>query len=172
MLARFLEVKSAISKALIDIKEPILANVQFETLSAIETGLMPVRIGLEKLCSRKQLFTFIIGELNQQSSEFAKNMKCSLVQGISERCNVSLVGLMQYAAAVTVDLSHLLNKNSLIQLTEIIMTRLASGSILSSSPEEEDTNFLERNLNIVWKIRRTDPRRKRSSAVQLSLSSS
>ncbi|GBN83156.1 hypothetical protein AVEN_195244-1 [Araneus ventricosus] len=80
MLERFLEIKSAISKALVDItEEQILANVEFETLTATETGLKPVKIGLEKLCSRKRLFTFTIGELNQQNSEFAKNMKCSLV---------------------------------------------------------------------------------------------
>ncbi|GBN70946.1 hypothetical protein AVEN_155798-1 [Araneus ventricosus] len=123
VLERFLEIKSAISKALIDIKEEqILTNVEFETLSAIETGLNPVKIGLEKLCSRKRLFTFIIGELNQQNSEFAKNMICSLVQRISETPNVSLVGLMQYvnfarkydAASITVDLSHLPNENSFI----------------------------------------------------------
>ncbi|GBL97725.1 hypothetical protein AVEN_77149-1 [Araneus ventricosus] len=79
-LERFLEIKSAISKALIDIKEEqILANVEFETLTAIETGLKPVKIDLEKLCRRKRLFAFIIGELNQQNSEFDKNMKCSLV---------------------------------------------------------------------------------------------
>ncbi|GBO27437.1 hypothetical protein AVEN_45703-1 [Araneus ventricosus] len=100
MLERFLEIKSAISKALIDIKEQqILTNVEFETLTAIETGLKPVKIGLEieKLCSRKRLFTFIIGELNQQNSEFAKNMKCSLVQRTGERRNTALAPLGEAA---------------------------------------------------------------------------
>ncbi|GBM49153.1 hypothetical protein AVEN_148078-1 [Araneus ventricosus] len=92
MLEIFLEIKPAISKPLIDIKEqPILANVEFETLTAIVAGLKPVRIGLEKLCSRNEslltaegVFAFIIGELDKQNSEFAKNMKCSPVQRISD----------------------------------------------------------------------------------------
>ncbi|GBN40676.1 hypothetical protein AVEN_196226-1 [Araneus ventricosus] len=129
MHERFLDIKTAISESLIDIKEQkILVNVEFETLTAIEAGLKPLKIGLEKLCSRNAILrtaegvcAFIIGELNKQNSEFAKNMKCSLVQRISQRRNVSLLGLMQYqnfgrkndAAEVIVDLSRLPNKNSL-----------------------------------------------------------
>ncbi|GBM39375.1 hypothetical protein AVEN_119038-1 [Araneus ventricosus] len=101
-LERFLEIKSAISKAFVDIKEQkILANAEFETLTATATGFKPVKIGPEKLCSRKatlitaEIVSFIIGELNQQNSEFDKNMKCCLIQRISERRNVSFVGFMQ-----------------------------------------------------------------------------
>ncbi|GBN02680.1 hypothetical protein AVEN_22156-1 [Araneus ventricosus] len=126
MLERFLEIKPTISKTLIDVKEQkILANVEFETLTEIVAGLKPVKIGLEKLCSSNAtvltaegVFAFIIGQLNKQNPEFAKDMKYSLVQRIRERRNVSLVGLMHYlnfgrkyeAAAVTVDLSRLPNK--------------------------------------------------------------
>ncbi|GBN79453.1 hypothetical protein AVEN_124741-1 [Araneus ventricosus] len=166
MLERFLEIKSAISKALIDIKEEqILAYVEFETLNAIETGLKPVKIGLEKLCNRKRLFIFIIGELNHQNSEFAKNMKCYLVQRISERRNVSLIGLMQYlnfsrkydATAITVDLSRLPNKISLIQQTKITMTRLfceedESLSNSSHSGEESTENLEEKSLTLYEKL--------------------
>ncbi|GFU76839.1 putative RNA-directed DNA polymerase from transposon X-element [Trichonephila clavipes] len=88
MLERFLEIKSAISKALIDIKEEqMMVNVEFETVTTIVKGLKPVKIGLEKLCSRNAtlltaegVFSFVIGELNEQNSEFAKNMKYSLIQ--------------------------------------------------------------------------------------------
>ncbi|GBM89381.1 hypothetical protein AVEN_226945-1 [Araneus ventricosus] len=104
MPERFLEIKPEISKELIDIKEQqILVNVEFETLTANVVRLKPVKIGLEKLCSRNAIlltaegvFAFIVGELNKQKSEFAKNIKCSLVQRISERRNVSLLGLMEY----------------------------------------------------------------------------
>ncbi|GBL77835.1 hypothetical protein AVEN_204518-1, partial [Araneus ventricosus] len=72
------------------------------------------------------------------------------VQRISERRNVSLVGIMQYldfgrtniAAAVTVVLSRLPNKNSLIQQAKIIMTRLfceEDESLSNSSPSEEES---------------------------------
>ncbi|GBN12317.1 hypothetical protein AVEN_202713-1 [Araneus ventricosus] len=87
MLERFLEMKSLISKALIDNKgQKILDSVEFETLTAVVEGLRHVKIGLGKLCSRNTTlltaegeFAFIIGELNKQNSEFAKNRKCSLV---------------------------------------------------------------------------------------------
>ncbi|GFV87178.1 uncharacterized protein TNCV_5113961 [Trichonephila clavipes] len=103
MLERFLEIKSAISKVLIDIKEEqMMVNVDFETVTTIVKGLKPVKIGLEKLCSQNAtlltaegVFSFVIGELNEQSSEFAKNMKYSLIQRINEKRNVNLIGLMQ-----------------------------------------------------------------------------
>ncbi|GFU85781.1 uncharacterized protein TNCV_1069261 [Trichonephila clavipes] len=87
MLERFLEIKSAISKALIDIKEEqMMGNVEFETVTTIVKVLKTVKIGLEKLCSRNAtlltaegVFSFVIGELNEQNSEFAKNMKYSLI---------------------------------------------------------------------------------------------
>ncbi|GFX75944.1 uncharacterized protein TNCV_2239151 [Trichonephila clavipes] len=73
MLEIFLEIKSAISKALIDIKEEQMrVNVEFETVTTIVKGLKPVKIGLEKLCSRNAIlltaegvFSFVIGELKE-----------------------------------------------------------------------------------------------------------
>ncbi|GBM53446.1 hypothetical protein AVEN_109352-1 [Araneus ventricosus] len=101
----------------------------------------------------------IIRALNQQSPEFAKNMKCSLVQRISERrC---FVGFMQYlnflrkyeAAVIIVDLSRLTNKNSLIQQAEIIMIRLIcelnESLSISSHSEEECTE--EKSLTLYEK---------------------
>ncbi|GBN59544.1 hypothetical protein AVEN_209379-1 [Araneus ventricosus] len=56
--------------------------------------------------------------MNQQNLEFAANMKCSVVQRISERRNASLADLNFWqkvrcvcAAAVTVDLSRLPNED-------------------------------------------------------------
>ncbi|GBN88873.1 hypothetical protein AVEN_204778-1 [Araneus ventricosus] len=81
-------------------------------------------------------------------------MKCSLVRRISERRNVSLVGLMQYqnfgrkydATAVTVDLSRLPNKNSLVQQAKTITTRIffeEDESLSNSSHSEESAETLE-----------------------------
>ncbi|GBL96821.1 hypothetical protein AVEN_118945-1, partial [Araneus ventricosus] len=93
-----------------------------------------------------------------------KNMKCSLVQRISERRNVSLVGIMQYlnfgrncdAAAVTVDLSRLPNKNSLIQHAKIIMTGLfceenESMSNTSRSVEKSMETLEDKSLTLYEK---------------------
>ena len=53
MLHRFLEIKSAISKVLIGIKQQgVLANIEFETLAAFEALLKPVKIDSKKSCSR------------------------------------------------------------------------------------------------------------------------
>ncbi|GFV03882.1 uncharacterized protein TNCV_4694411 [Trichonephila clavipes] len=96
-----------------------MANVEFETVTTIIAGLKPVKIRLEKLCSRNAtllnvegVFSFVIGELSEQNLEFAKNMKYSLIQKINERRDVNLIGLMQYlnfgrkyqAAAVVVSI--------------------------------------------------------------------
>ncbi|GFT82302.1 uncharacterized protein TNCV_4651061 [Trichonephila clavipes] len=104
MLKGFLERKSVILKALIDIKEEqVTVNEEFETVTATVAGLRPVRIGLEKLCSRnatlltaENVFSFFIGELSEHNSEFAKNMKYSLIQRINEIRNFNLTGLMHY----------------------------------------------------------------------------
>ncbi|GFV67528.1 uncharacterized protein TNCV_4622081 [Trichonephila clavipes] len=87
MLERFLEIKSAILKALTLKEEQMMVNVEFETVTTIVKGLKLVKIGLEKLCSRNAtlltaegVFSFVIGELNEQNSEFAKEMKYSLIK--------------------------------------------------------------------------------------------
>ncbi|GFT15875.1 uncharacterized protein TNCV_3314621 [Trichonephila clavipes] len=158
MLEKFLEIKSAISKALIDIKEEqMMVNVEFETVTTIVKILKPVKIGLEKLCSRNAtlltaegVFSFVIGELNEQNSEFVKNMKYSLIQRINERRNVNLIGLIQYlnfgrkyeAAAVTSDISRLNGKNCLVRQAQMIGKRLfcvEEESISNSSHSEEES---------------------------------
>ncbi|GFU24171.1 uncharacterized protein TNCV_2007571 [Trichonephila clavipes] len=137
MLERFLEIKSAILKilkALIDVKEEqMMVNVDFETVTTIVAGLKPAKTDVEKLCSRNAtlltaegVFLFIIGELNEQNSEFEKNMKYSLIQSVNERRNVNLIGLMKYLnfgriyeAAVTVHTSRLPRKNCLFRQVQM-----------------------------------------------------
>ncbi|GFU77597.1 uncharacterized protein TNCV_3499691 [Trichonephila clavipes] len=105
-----------------------MTNVEFETVTSIEAGLKPVKIGLEKLYSRNTtlltaegVFYFVI-ELNEQNSEFAKNVKYSLIQRINERRNLNLMRLMEYlnfgrkyeVGSVTVNISRLPGKNCLV----------------------------------------------------------
>ncbi|GFS84117.1 uncharacterized protein TNCV_2365061 [Trichonephila clavipes] len=68
MLERFLEIKLAILKALINITEQMMANVEFETVTTIVAGLKSVKIGLEKLYGRNAtlltaegVFSIVIG---------------------------------------------------------------------------------------------------------------
>ena len=76
-------------------------DIEFEILTVIAADMVPVKIGLEKLCSRdatsiiaEGAFAFVIGELSQQNSDFSKNSKCSLARRINGRRSV--VGLIQY----------------------------------------------------------------------------
>ncbi|GFW91522.1 uncharacterized protein TNCV_3376851 [Trichonephila clavipes] len=111
-----------------------MANVELETATTIVAGLKPVKVGLEKLCSRnetlltaKGVLSFDIGELNEQNSGLAKNMKYSLIHRINEKRNVNLIGLMKYlnflrkydAVAVTVDISRLSSKNCLVRQAQM-----------------------------------------------------
>ncbi|GFX11151.1 uncharacterized protein TNCV_4503631 [Trichonephila clavipes] len=132
MLDRFLEIKSAILKALIDIKEEqIMVNIEFENVTTIEAGLKPVKIGLETLYSRNAtlltaegVFTLVIEELNRQNSKFVKNMKYSPIQRIN---GIHIIGMMQFlnfgrkykTNAVTVDILRLPNKNCLVIQAQI-----------------------------------------------------
>ncbi|PRD36606.1 UNVERIFIED_CONTAM: hypothetical protein NCL1_08161 [Trichonephila clavipes] len=100
----------------------MMPSVEFETVTTIVAGLKPVKFGLEKLCNRNAtflivegVFSFVIGELNEQNLEFSKINKYFLIQRINDRRNVNLVRLMQYlnvgrkyeAAAVIMDISRL-----------------------------------------------------------------
>ncbi|GFT42079.1 uncharacterized protein TNCV_1668691 [Trichonephila clavipes] len=175
ILERLLEIKSAILKALIDIKEEqIMINTEFETVTTIVASLTPVKIGLEKLCSpnanlliAEGVFSFVIGELNEQNSEFVKNMKQSLSQRINERCNVTLIGLMQYlvfirkyeAAVVTVDISRLRIKNCLVRPAQMrdkdkTFLRHKEESIFNSLHSEEDNTEVlkEKSLTLDEKL--------------------
>ncbi|GFW81183.1 uncharacterized protein TNCV_4805511 [Trichonephila clavipes] len=105
----------------------MMASVEFETVTTIVAGLKPICSRKGTSLTGKDVFYFFIGELNEQNSEFAKNLKHSLIQRINERRNVNLIGLRQYlgrkyeAAAVTVDISRILGKNCLVrqaQMTE------------------------------------------------------
>ncbi|GFX59619.1 hypothetical protein TNCV_3753841 [Trichonephila clavipes] len=66
-------------RLLIDIKEQMMANVEFEAMTTIVTCLKRVKIGLEKLCSRSEtlltvegVFSFVIEELNEQNQYLRK----------------------------------------------------------------------------------------------------
>ncbi|GFW91993.1 uncharacterized protein TNCV_2152731 [Trichonephila clavipes] len=113
MLEIFLEIKSEISKALIDIKEEQMrVNVEFETVTTNVKGLKPVKIGLEKLCSRNGLMQYL---------NFGRKYE---------------------AAAVTGDISRLPGKNCLVRQAQMIGTRLfceEEESISNFSHSEEES---------------------------------
>lgn len=68
MLERFIQVKTALAKALIDLNSQLcISGIEFEQLDIIVRSLIPIRIGAEKLCSRdstlltaETIFSFMI----------------------------------------------------------------------------------------------------------------
>ncbi|GFV34784.1 uncharacterized protein TNCV_1450881 [Trichonephila clavipes] len=138
-------------------EKQMMDNVEFETMTTVVAGLKPVKIGLGKLCSRnvtlitaEGVFYFVIGELNKQNSEFAKNIKYSLIQRINERRNVNSIELMQYlnfgrkyeADVVTVDISKLPGKNCLRgrhnKEDQFDPEKAEKGTIVRTSRSEQD----------------------------------
>ncbi|GFU65778.1 uncharacterized protein TNCV_5059121 [Trichonephila clavipes] len=118
-----------------------MANAEFETVTTTVAGLKPVKIGLEKLCSRNANLLTVEGVrcifFRYWSIEQTKFRICekyeifSLIQIINERRSVNLIGLMQYsnfgrkyeAAAVTVDISRLPSKSCLVRQGQMIGTK-------------------------------------------------
>ncbi|GFT83558.1 uncharacterized protein TNCV_4866221 [Trichonephila clavipes] len=161
---------------LTDIKEEqMMVNVEFETVTTIDAGLNPVKIGLEKLCSgnatlitAEGVFSFVIGELNEQNSEFAKNMKYSLIQRINKTRNVNLIGLMQYLnlgenskqLQLLSIFCDCLVKICLVRQTQIIGTRLfcEEEELISNSShsEEENMEILKEKSDIGRTIRESN----------------
>ena len=105
-------------------------NIVFESFTANVAGLSLLKIGIVELCCRDKIlltsegeYGFVIGEPNQQIFDFSRYLKCSLVQRMNERRNVSWVGLIQYLKFgknmmlmwFFCDISRFISKNSLIQ---------------------------------------------------------
>ena len=96
-------------------------------------------MGLEKLCSRSSnlligegVFHFIFIEINQLNSGFAKDRKLSLEKRLNERCNVTLITLMQYlnlgrkydkTEVLHVDFPKFPKRSAVIQHAQTVFTR-------------------------------------------------
>ena len=170
MLERFLEIKSAISKALIDTGEQQnLNSEELKTLAEIVLCLKPVKMGLEKLCNRNSnlmtaegVFDFIFSEVNQLNSGFSKDMKLSLEKRLNERRNVSLIALMQYlnlgkkynkTKVLHVNFPKFPKRSAVIHYAQTVFTRLFSEGdefeSNSSQSEDENTEIAQKNVMIL-----------------------
>ncbi|GFV47181.1 uncharacterized protein TNCV_4921341 [Trichonephila clavipes] len=120
MLESILEIKSTISKALIDIKEEqMIVNVEFETVTIIVKGLKPVKI-------------------MQSKCNFAN---CRLMQYLN-------FGRKYEAAAVAGDISRLPGKNCVFRQSQMIGTRLFCEEEESISEEESMESLKEKPLTL------------------------
>lgn len=178
MLDRFLEIKSAVAKTLIDYKIKLdITDREYTALNDIVLALQPVKAGAERLCSRdatllsaEGVFTFIINELNElieQNSVFAKKMKESLINRINERRSTTLVGLLQYLNAgqrynihaSILGLPTFPKKSSLVSFAKKMLSRLfeiemsaESGSDWSESEEEGHSTQVRQNMTLNEKL--------------------
>lgn len=98
MLSRFLQLRSSIHKAMIDLKlcnEFQITDAEFETVAEMVAVLEPVALVVEvlsrrdiNLVSAEAALTFCVMQLNKQPSELAKTMAMTLTSRISERYSV------------------------------------------------------------------------------------
>jgi hypothetical protein len=105
MLERYVEIRSPVSKALIDLKNTDI-EIEKEEATVIQnvvSALLPVKTGAEKLGNRdstllssEAVFKFILNELKEQKNSFALLIRNSMIQRIKERRNGNLVGLIKY----------------------------------------------------------------------------
>jgi len=94
MLARFLQLHTAVQKATIDLKEPVqLVDADFAIIKDIVSSLEPVKLAVKALCRRdtniitaESALNFCIVQLQKQSLELAKTLASSLEDRLRERC--------------------------------------------------------------------------------------
>ena len=93
MLDRFQALKNCVQKGLIDIKSTIsFSDDEFILLSQVTSALHPVKLAVEKLCSRNiNLFSaditlkFMLDEISSQNNSFSNALKASLITRIKQR---------------------------------------------------------------------------------------
>ena len=103
MLSRFIMQRSAVQKAMIDLKEPVqLTDADFASIQEVVATLEPVKIAVKAICRRETnlinaeaALKLCIVELQKQSSELAKTLAESLKTKIKERRAVH-AGVQQY----------------------------------------------------------------------------
>lgn len=103
MLERFLEVKNAVRKSLIDIKADIFfTEIDFEIVSEVVSALQPVKLAVDTLC-RKDInlyvadvtLEFMLNEVTEVNSFLSNELKEELIFRIKER-RIVYSDLLQY----------------------------------------------------------------------------
>ena len=103
MLARFIQLRNPVQKAMIDLKEPVqVTEADFACVQDIVSSLEPVKLAVKALCQRDtNLITaetalhFCLIELQKQSSELAKTLASSIEDRLRERRALH-AGVLQY----------------------------------------------------------------------------
>ena len=105
MLSRFLQLRSAVQKALIDLKESVtvqLTDGDFTVIQEVVSALEPLQLVVKALCRRdtnlvgaEAALNFCIVQLQKQSSELAKTLAVSVETRVAERHSLH-AGVLQY----------------------------------------------------------------------------
>ena len=105
MLSRFLKLRSAVQKALIDLNESVqvqLTDGDFTVIQEVASALEPLQLAVKALCRRdtnlvgaEAALSFCLVELQKQRSELAKTLAMSVEKRVTERRSLH-AGVMQY----------------------------------------------------------------------------
>jgi hAT family C-terminal dimerisation region len=151
MLARFGELQNCVRKALIDLKSDIqFDDEEIALLGEITNALHPIKLAVEKLCSRDMnLYTaditlnFMLDELSAQNSPLSNALKIKMVERIKQRRTTNS-DLFQYLSNSDQVYNHdhgifnkKLSKTELAKAISNLVTRLMSENT------EETTDDIE-----------------------------
>ena len=103
MLSRFLQLRTAVQKAMIDLKEPVhLTDGDFTVIQDIVSSLEPVKLAVTALCRRSMTLVtaetalnFCLVELCKQSSELANTLASTIEERLTKRHAVH-AGVLAY----------------------------------------------------------------------------
>lgn len=156
MLSRFYDVKSSISKALIDLKSNLhFTEVEWQKIEMLQRSLEPLKLGVEVLCRRDAtlitaettLKLFIMRKLKDENNSFSQSLITSLTKRIKERRSIQSLVLMylQNPCEYEKELKNPANepfsleKKSVIrQMIKPIMSRLLNDSEVSATSSEDE----------------------------------
>lgn len=157
MLSRFYDVKSSISKALIDLKSNLhFTEVEWQKIEMLQRSLEPLKLGVEVLCRRDAtlitaettLKLFIMRKLKDENNSFSQSLITSLTKRIKERRSIQSLVLMylqnpcEYEKELKKNPANepfSLEKKSVIrQMIKPIMSRLLNDSEVSATSSEDE----------------------------------
>ena len=103
MLESFIELKTCILKAIIDLKEILNISDEYAVMNAITILMQPVKFGIERLdrsnaslLDSEGVLIFFFNNLAEEKIFFANKLLRSVPQRIEVRRNINLVGLLKF----------------------------------------------------------------------------
>jgi len=146
MLSRYLHLRTAVQKAMIDLKQPVhLTDADFAVVQDIVSTLEPVKLAVTALCRRamtlvtaETALNFCLVQLRKQSSELAKTLAIAIEERLNERRAVH-AGVLAYlhstsARSTATELFSVPSNATIKKFVHQLYTRLNTVNSAEESP--------------------------------------